>query len=430
MGIRNHLRKNQFGTWLPMLCIVLLIGCGDPAPDTSTADPGSPNSTTTNSTTSKPVEKVPPASNETRSNQQAPTDQSSSDIAAQPESTVSNSETIPTADSLELDDQVVPKLSNPVPTPIDQELMEDSDSTIEESPSADEIGDYAQDEPEYTEEELKELKAQAEALEKLVNEIVHNSKPEDQRTAKQVGEREVWIDKENSQVIAGGKICLRHGPLEMFACPRGTKEHESVISVNALSSQIHFCLVLCGAVPGNPVTWNPEYKKADGPKIDIEIAWKDGDQIKRVRAQEMIRNMKTKEKMKTHWIFVGSQLYEDEAYYGDAGELLCLSNFSTATLDIPIESANNDAALLFEALTENIPEVNTQVFVYFKPDLEKPATQNEINAELKRLSKLNSLKGPPSKKPSSEKSKQESKEDGKTGGGQDTEFDLDLTPSS
>ena len=43
---------------------------------------------------------------------------------------------------------------------------------------------------------------------------------------------EVWVDAKRKRVIVGGQICLRQGLLEMFACPRGTKEHESIVSVN------------------------------------------------------------------------------------------------------------------------------------------------------------------------------------------------------
>src|SRR5687768_11786893 len=39
-------------------------------------------------------------------------------------------------------------------------------------------------------------------------------------------EYEVWIDEENRQVVLGGEVTLTKGMLEMFACLKGTKEHE------------------------------------------------------------------------------------------------------------------------------------------------------------------------------------------------------------
>ena len=118
---------------------------------------------------------------------------------------------------------------------------------------------------------------------------------------------EVWVDKRKKRVIAGGKICLRKGLLEMFACPRGTKEHESIVAVNGKSSLVHAGLLAIGAKPGSPVRYDPEYRAATGPIVDVEIAWRDknGKTIKR-SAQEMIRNVRTRKPMTDKWVFAGS----------------------------------------------------------------------------------------------------------------------------
>ena len=191
---------------------------------------------------------------------------------------------------------------------------------------------------------------------------------------------ELWLDKANNQVIVGGKICIQEGQLEMFACPSGTKEHESVVSAAATSFQIHAMFLALGCNPGTPVSWHPEYRAASGPTVVMEIAWKDGDTVKRIPIQQMIRNFETKKALDTEFVFVGSQFYVHpdgtKEYYGDAGEMVCLSNFSTAMIDIPIKSGDSDDSLLFEAFTENIPPVNTQVYIFFQPEI-KEANEGE-----------------------------------------------------
>lgn len=189
-------------------------------------------------------------------------------------------------------------------------------------------------------------------------------------------EQEIWIDNKAKQVIVAGQICLREGALELFACPRRTKEHESVISVNALASQVHACFLALGADPGSPVQWQPEYKPATGPVIKIEVLWKENGEIVRRNARDMVRNFETKEPLQMDWVFGGSQVYEDpregvRIYYGDSGELVCVSNFSTATMDLPIRSTESNDNLLFEANTPNIPEVGTKVYMVFTPVLDK-----------------------------------------------------------
>jgi hypothetical protein len=185
-------------------------------------------------------------------------------------------------------------------------------------------------------------------------------------------EEEVWVDFRNRQVIASGEICMREGALELFACPGYTKAHESIIAVNAVSWQIHSGLLAINVNPGQPVQWQPEYRPASGPIIDIHVIWREGDKVVRRRAQEMVREFDSKKMMRHDWVFGGSRIFEHvetgEKFYGaDSGELVCLSNFEMAMLDLPIESSQANSSLLFEAFTENIPELGTKVYVIFEP---------------------------------------------------------------
>ncbi len=186
---------------------------------------------------------------------------------------------------------------------------------------------------------------------------------------------EVWVDVGKHHVIAGGVTCMDQGPLEMFICPLYTKEHESVIAVNAKSHEIHALLLGIGVNPGAPVEWEPEYKVATGPTVAIDVMWKDeesGEIITR-NGRELVQNARTGRELDTDWIFGGSQTYTDPEdgttfYYGDAGEMVCLSNFSTATMDIPFPSPQSNYDLVFAANTEKIPAPGTKVYVIFKPD--------------------------------------------------------------
>jgi hypothetical protein len=176
---------------------------------------------------------------------------------------------------------------------------------------------------------------------------------------------EIWVDAPNKRVILGGTICLREGMLEMFACPKGTKEHESIVAVNSKAQLVHTALLAIGAQAGHPVQYDPEYKTATGSTIRVEVLWKDdkGALVRR-RAQEMIRHVKTRDTLKHSWVFAGSGFWEENGqryYQAEGGELICLSNFSTALLDLPIESPQQNAQLLFEAFTESIPAIGTPV---------------------------------------------------------------------
>jgi hypothetical protein len=185
---------------------------------------------------------------------------------------------------------------------------------------------------------------------------------------------EIWIDVDSKEVIFAGHVCLNAGALEMFICPEQTKEHESVISAHATALQVHLALVALGANPGKATSWDPEYRAAYGPTIEITLKWKDPDtgKPKATSAKQWIRNVKTKKAMEQSWVFGGSQFWADpnskqQVYYGDAGELICLSNFSTATIDLNIQSSQSNEGLLFEAFEENIPPLETKVYAILKP---------------------------------------------------------------
>ena len=206
--------------------------------------------------------------------------------------------------------------------------------------------------------------------------------PDNWKRITKVNETEIWLDSKSKQVMCAGVVCVQQGALEMFICPMGTKEHESVLAVNAKSYEIHTAFLALGFVPGKPVQWDPEYVPATGPFVDIDVMWKDpeSDNIITKKGKEMVRNFTTKKALEQDWVFGGSVLETDPDsgrtyYYGDGGELVCVSNFSTATMDLPIESSQSNDALTYEAFSENIPEPGTKVYVVFKPrvaDQESP----------------------------------------------------------
>src|ERR1051325_5563629 len=70
---------------------------------------------------------------------------------------------------------------------------------------------------------------------------------------------DIWLDAKRKAVVVDGQVCLREGQLEMFACPKGTKEHESIIAIDCLPEEVHAGLLAVGAKVGTPVKFDPEY---------------------------------------------------------------------------------------------------------------------------------------------------------------------------
>jgi hypothetical protein len=187
----------------------------------------------------------------------------------------------------------------------------------------------------------------------------------------------VWVDTKNKLVYVDGYVSLRRGMLEMLACPVGTKEHESVVAVFSRAQTIHAALLAVGAEVGHPAAFRPKFRAPAGTEIEIEIRWQDKDgQWQSVKAQDWVKDTRTQKPMTHPWVFAGSGFWKDEEtgkeyYKAEAGDLVCVSNFSTATLDIPVESSQVNDGLMFEANTDKIPRLGTPVRVVFKPKLKK-----------------------------------------------------------
>ena len=156
-------------------------------------------------------------------------------------------------------------------------------------------------------------------------------------------EGRVWVDKQRKIVVVDGFVTLREGQLEMFACPAGTKEHESIVAVFSSSQAIHAGLLAIGAKQGEPTKFEP-YKPATGSTIKVQILWLDEKKQRQTQfAQHWIRDVEKNRSMPYDWVFAGSILHKDpdtgeQTYLGDSGDLLCVANFPTATLDIAVQS--------------------------------------------------------------------------------------------
>ena len=201
----------------------------------------------------------------------------------------------------------------------------------------------------------------------------HQDFADDSRLKRLVPDADVWIDPHRRRVVLRGKVCLREGPLELLACLENTKEHEAIVSVRSKAFLIHTALLAVGAKPGNPAAFFPEYRPATGPTIDITVYWTDAKGKRHQNpAKDWVRNAESGEALAQDWVFGGSGFWRDEEsgqefYLAEDGDVICVSNFPSAMLDLPVESSQSNEALLYEAFTEHIPPLDTQVAIVLTP---------------------------------------------------------------
>jgi hypothetical protein len=184
------------------------------------------------------------------------------------------------------------------------------------------------------------------------------------------------------RVLIEAEICLREGSLELLMCRKGSKEHEAILAAPVDARLIHTALLAVGAKPGKTVQYEPKFAPPSGTTIKIWLQYKKKDEIITVDAKEWVRSTKTQKALDVDWVFAGSQFFQDpddakkppQYLANGSGDVICVSNFFDAVLDLPIDSPKDGVPrddLNFEAWTERVPEKGTKVTVILEPVLEK-----------------------------------------------------------
>lgn len=183
----------------------------------------------------------------------------------------------------------------------------------------------------------------------------------------------LWIDRQTERVYVDGYVTLREGFLEMFACPVGTKEHESIVATLARSQEVHTALLAVGATPGTPVQYDPQFVPPTGQAIRVWVSWRDGDgEFRLADARDWVQDSQSGENLRENWVFGGSGFWQDpddgnEYYMAESGDMICVSNFSSAMLDVPFRSSADADSLLFVPATERLPALGTPVRLVLTP---------------------------------------------------------------
>jgi len=225
----------------------------------------------------------------------------------------------------------------------------------------------------------------------------------------------LWIDPAAKEVIVAAKVVLTEGPIELFACPAKTKEYESILAVDPLEARldpptidamasllggdpksfkkrvgarlgpaelIHTALVLVGLAPGQPVAFVPDYRPATGSAVRVRVRFRAADgTVETSDARDWIRDIRTGGAMEAGWVFAGSGFSHnpttgEDRYDADAGDLICVSNFQTAMLDLPVPSAQSNEALVFEIMPGRVPAKGTPVEIVLSADASGPSPKD------------------------------------------------------
>lgn len=202
----------------------------------------------------------------------------------------------------------------------------------------------------------------------------------------------IAINLEERCVDVEASVCLRRGLLELVACTKGTKEHESIIAIEGKPMHIHAALLLLGAKPGSPATRQQLGDQAErwidvppsGGPVDVFLTLKgqDGKVVEHPisdfiapssRTSDIAATAEQEARFPTHtFLFAGSVLQGDgpgpRRYLSDeSGNVISLSTFGDELLCLPaIHSQANDA-LRWQVDPTHLPAVGSNVTLRLRP---------------------------------------------------------------
>jgi hypothetical protein len=191
--------------------------------------------------------------------------------------------------------------------------------------------------------------------------------------------KNVYFETEGTvrRVILTAKVVYREGALEGLLTRKDKKEHEYILAVDADARKIHAALLAAGGKTGKPVQFDPKYVPASGSEIKVTLRYQKEKETVTVPASEWIRTAKDKKPLATNWVFGGSQEvpdFEDSKkmmYLANQGDIICLCNMDSAMLDVPNRSPKAFDDRIYDANTEKIPPIGTEVEIILEVVPEK-----------------------------------------------------------
>ena len=232
-------------------------------------------------------------------------------------------------------------------------------------------------------------------------------KPETKSVRKNVKLPGLVINFQERYVDIEGSVCLEEGTLELVACRKGSKEHESIVAITARPMHIHTALLLLGASNGNPAMRKPIDEQGTrwinvpprGDPVDVYLVFEDSDgkMVEHPVCDFIARSGKSPDelpavgeddaredsKFPNTFLFAGSHLRDNgpgpRKYLADlSGNVISIATFGDELLCLPeVHSADNDS-LMWQVDATKLPKVGSKVTLRLRPRV-KPASKTGKN---------------------------------------------------
>ena len=205
----------------------------------------------------------------------------------------------------------------------------------------------------------------------------------------------VTINIEERSVDLESTVCLDEGLLELVACSKDTKEHESIVAIDAKPRHVHTALLLMGAKNGNPAMqklvdkegtrWVDIPPRGGEVGVFLVIKGEEGEEIERpisdfiAPAEDPVADGEDGEKAKfptSTFLFAGSRLHGEgegpKTYLSDlSGNVITLATFGDEVLCLPGVHSHAKGSLMWQVDSKDLPAVGSKVTLRLRPQVKR-----------------------------------------------------------
>lgn len=200
----------------------------------------------------------------------------------------------------------------------------------------------------------------------------------------------IAIDWRAPQVELTGRVVLQEGLLELFACRRRTREHESIVALDATPLHIYQALGLIGISPGKPVNYDPQadtWLPAQGDRLSVDVRFAIDGVYQITAAWSWLLDAETQRPATPRdWIFAGSRTFPGDVFGADAdGTVICLVDFDTTLIGLAEPHSADNALLWVAANPKTVPPPGTTCTLILRPI---PTAQRLIDIDRRQRFRL------------------------------------------
>jgi hypothetical protein len=176
----------------------------------------------------------------------------------------------------------------------------------------------------------------------------------------------VRLNKQTRELRMPGVVNMDSGIVELLACVKGGKVHESVLVIDIIPHHLQVALLLLGLEYHGDLEYQGDPRQPKGDSVEVWVEWKSKGKVVRKRGEDLIYDIPKKRSMPhTPWVFTGSRVING-VFQADVQKSIITTYHDPYTIiDNPLPEGGDDT--VYEVNESIVPPRGTKVVLIIKP---------------------------------------------------------------